>query len=107
MFGLHRLKRIEGQATLKAVKKKGKNDNQTNTTPTHSAVTTTYQKNTQNEILFPAGKGLFFNCFDLGAQIVPKEPTKLPREDQGTPNGRPKVHTQRSQKAGKIKPRNG
>ena len=33
-----------------------------------------------------------FKDFDLGAPGVPKETTKLPKDGQGTPKGRPRVH---------------
>ena len=35
---------------------------------------------------------MFFKDFDVGAPGVPKELTKLPKDGQGTPNGRPRVH---------------
>ena len=41
---------------------------------------------------FRVQNGFFFSDFDLGAPGVPKEATKLPKDGQGTPNGRPKVH---------------
>ena len=50
------------------------------------------RKGFQKGVLFPAGKLSFFKDFDLGAPGVPKETTKLPKDGQGTPKGRPRVH---------------
>ena len=50
------------------------------------------RKGSQKGVLFPAGKLSFFKDFDLGAPGVPKEATKLPKDGQGTPNGRPRVY---------------
>ena len=50
------------------------------------------RKGSYKGVLFPAGKLPFFKDFDLGAPWVPKETTKLPKDGQGTPKGRPRVH---------------
>ena len=44
------------------------------------------------KVLFRVQKGNFCKDFDLGAPGVPKEATKLPKDGQGTPNGRPRVY---------------
>ena len=50
------------------------------------------RKGSQKGVVFHAGKLSFFKHFDLGAPGVPKEATKLPKDGQGTPNGRPRVY---------------
>ena len=50
------------------------------------------RKGSQKGVVFPAGKLSFFKDFDLGAPGVPKETTKLPKDGQGKPKGRPRVH---------------
>ena len=50
------------------------------------------RKGSPNGVGIRVQNGLFFSDFDLGAPGVPKEATKLPKDGQGTPNGRPKVH---------------
>ena len=50
------------------------------------------RKGSQKEVGLRVQNGLFFKNFDLGAPGVPKEATKLPKDGQGTPNGRPRVH---------------
>ena len=50
------------------------------------------RKGFQKGVLFPAGKRPFFKDFDLGALWVSKETTKRPKDGQGTPKGRPRVH---------------
>ena len=72
-----------------------KNDKRTTCkqTPTHTFdFNGKVSERLQKGILFPAGKLSFFKDFDLGAPGVPKETTKLPKDGQGTPKGRPRVH---------------
>ena len=51
------------------------------------------QKGFQKRLLFQVQNGFFAEDFDFWVPGVPKEATKLPKDGQGTPNGRPKVHT--------------
>ena len=50
------------------------------------------RKGSQKGVGIRVQNGHVFKDFDLGAPGVPKEATKLPKDGQGTPNGRPKVH---------------
>ena len=53
------------------------------------------RKGSQKGVGIRVQNGTFFKDFDLGGPGVPKEATKLPKDGQGTPNDRPKVHNQK------------
>ena len=90
VFGLHRRERIEVQAILKTAKKRQKNDMQTNATHTFDLNGKVPNKLSKGST-FSRREAPYFQGFRR-APWVSKETTKLPKDGQGTPKGRPRVH---------------